>query len=152
MLQHCQEAIDAQPPGASVRLLLEDIRNVPIENASVVLLNFTLQFVPVENRRAMIQKIYDGLNEGGVLILSEKIHFERPEKEKLLYQLHHDFKKCNGYSDLEISQKRNALENTLVTETLQTHQKRVLDAGFESANLWFQCFNFASLVAVKKTA
>jgi tRNA (cmo5U34)-methyltransferase len=153
MLQRCQQAVDTQQqPHAPVRLLCEDIRDVPIENASVILLNFTLQFVPVKNRQAMIQKIYEGLNFGGVLILSEKIHFEKPGKEKLLYQLHHDFKKCNGYSDLEISQKRNALENTLVTETLQTHQKRLLDAGFESADLWFQCFNFASLVAVKKAS
>lgn len=83
------------------------------------------------------------------MVLSEKIHFEQPNKEELLYQLHHDFKRYNGYSDLEISQKRNALENTLVTETLQTHQRRILEAGFAGAYLWFQCFNFASLIAVK---
>ena len=151
MLQHCQEMIDRQPPRAKVRLVCEDIRNTAITDASVVLLNFTLQFIPVEDRPTMIRKIYEGLNPGGVMVLSEKIHFESPEKEELLYQLHHDFKRCNGYSDLEISQKRNALENILVTETLQTHRARVLEAGFASANLWFQCFNFASLVAVKKS-
>ena len=151
MLQHCRGMIDQQPPRAKVQLVCEDIRNTAITDASVVLLNFTLQFIPVEDRLAMIRKIYEGLNPGGVMVLSEKIHFESPEKEELLYQLHHDFKRCNGYSDLEISQKRNALENILVTETLQTHRKRVLDAGFASANLWFQCFNFASLVAVKKS-
>ena len=149
MLQRCREMIDQQQPKAKVQLLCEDIRNTAIAGASVVLLNFTLQFIPVEDRLAMIRKIYEGLNPGGVMVLSEKIHFENPGKEELLYQLHHDFKRCNGYSDLEISQKRNSLENTLITETHQTHRKRLLEAGFASADLWFQCFNFASLVAVK---
>ena len=150
MLERCQQAIDTRQPKAKVSLQCEDIRDTRIENASVVLLNFTLQFLPPIDRPAMIRKIYEGLQPGGAMVLSEKIHFEQPSKEELLYQLHHDFKRYNGYSDLEISQKRNALENTLVTETLQTHQKRILEAGFAGAHLWFQCFNFASLVAVKK--
>jgi len=149
MIDRCRESIESNPPHAPVKLLLDDIRNVEIKNASVVILNFTLQFIPVEDRESMIRKIYEGLNPGGALILSEKIHFETPEKETLLYQLHHDFKRRNGYSDLEISQKRNALENTLITETLQIHTKRLKSAGFESVFNWFQCFNFASLVAIR---
>lgn len=149
MLKRCKTAMNSQQPHAHVELLHDDIRNTTIENASVVLLNFTLQFLPVEDRKTLIEKIYSGLNEGGVLVLSEKIHFETPKKEELLYKLHHDFKLRNGYSDLEISQKRTALEDTLITETLQTHKKRIVEAGFTGAYPWFQCFNFSSLVAVK---
>jgi tRNA (cmo5U34)-methyltransferase len=149
MLDQCQEFLQEQHPHAPVELKLEDIRETPIENASVVLLNFTLQFLPLEDRKKLLQRIFDGLNRGGVLVLSEKIHFETPPKEELLYELHHDFKRRNGYSDLEISQKRTALENTLITETMQTHMKRIRDVGFAGAYPWFQCFNFASLVAVK---
>ena len=149
MLERCLQIIKSNPPHAPVTLRLDDIRETEIHNASVVILNFTLQFIPVEHRQEMIRKIFDGLTPGGALVLSEKIHFETPEKETLLYQLHHDFKRRNGYSDLEISQKRSALEDTLITETLQSHTKRLKEAGFAGVYSWFQCFNFASVVAVK---
>ena len=66
-----------------------------------------------------------------------------------MIELHHDFKKTNGYSDLEISQKRNAIENVLIPETLDTHKTRLSNVGFKNTEQWFQCFNFASLVAIK---
>lgn len=149
MLDRCRESIEESRPRADVELRLQDIRNTVVANASVVILNFTLQFLPIEDRLPLLKGIYEGLNPGGILVLSEKIHFETPKKEDLLYQLHHDFKRANGYSDLEISQKRTALENTLITETLQAHHKRLQEVGFEQIYNWFQCFNFASLVAVK---
>lgn len=149
MLDRCRESIEESRPHADVELRLQDIRNTVVANASVVILNFTLQFLPIEDRLPLLKGIYEGLNPGGILVLSEKIHFETPKKEDLLYQLHHDFKRANGYSDLEISQKRTALENTLITETLQAHHKRLQEVGFEQIYNWFQCFNFASLVAVK---
>ena len=86
MLDRCAAALADKPPHAKVELLLEDIRNTVINNASVVILNFTLQFLPVEDRVALIRNIYEGLIPGGILILSEKIHFETPTKEELLYQ------------------------------------------------------------------
>ena len=149
MLDRCRKSIQQTPPHAEVDLRLEDIRDTFVSNASVVILNFTLQFLPIEDRLKLLQGIYKGLNPGGILVLSEKIHFETPSKEDLLYQLHHDFKRANGYSDLEISQKRTALEDTLITETIQAHHKRLREVGFEQIYNWFQCFNFASLVAVK---
>jgi len=64
-------------------------------------------------------------------------------------ELHYEFKKAQGYIDLEISQKRSALENVLLAETFAVHQQRLYTAGFSSAGVWLQCFNFASLVALK---
>jgi tRNA (cmo5U34)-methyltransferase len=132
-----------------VELRCEDIADTGIENASVVVLNFTLQFVPVERRAALIEKIYQGLLPGGVLILSEKVSFSDPQHQALMIDLHHNFKRANGYSELEISQKRSALEKVLVPETLATHQQRCKQAGFASVDVWFQCFNFASMLAIK---
>jgi len=126
-----------------------DIQAVDIENASVVVLNFTLQFIAVEARQALIERIYQGLKPGGVLILSEKLAFDEQGESDFLIDAHHDFKRDNGYSDLEISQKRTALENVLIPETLACHQQRLSDAGFGFSSLWFQCFNFASLIAIK---
>jgi tRNA (cmo5U34)-methyltransferase len=132
-----------------VTMLCADLQEVSIANASVVVLNFTLQFIPLSQRLELIKRIYAGLKPGGILVLSEKIAFAEPGQQRFHVELHHDFKRANGYSDLEISQKRTALENVLIPETLACHQERLQAAGFNFVDLWFQCFNFASLVAIK---
>jgi len=132
-----------------VTLLCSNIQDVAIENASVVVLNFTLQFIPPEQRLALIQHIHAGLRPGGILILSEKIAFSEPWRQHFHVELHHNFKRANGYSDLEISQKRSALENVMIPETIACHQERLQAAGFSCSELWFQCFNFVSMVAIK---
>ena len=126
-----------------------DIDDVEIENASVVVMNFTLQFIALEKRLALIKRIYAGLQPGGVLILSEKLAFSAAKQSAFLVDAHHDFKRANGYSDLEISQKRTALEKVLIPETLQQHELRLTEAGFGFSSVWFQCFNFASMIAIK---
>ncbi len=149
MLQRCRNIIDTDTHELPVSLLCADIRDVAIENASVVVLNFTLQFIAHEQRDAVIQTIFDGLRPGGIMILSEKVTFEDPHLDRLNIDLHHQFKSANGYSDLEISRKRTALENVLRPETLNQHKQRISQAGFGSCDVWFQCFNFASLIALK---
>ena len=148
MLERCRKYIEADSSSVPVELLLDDVRNVSVSNASVVTLNFTLQFIPLEDRLSLLSDIAEGLNDGGVLILSEKLVFEEGE-QAVLEDLHYDFKRANGYSDLEISQKRTALENYLVPETLAQHRERLLSAGFSRVVLWYQCFNFCSLLAIK---
>ncbi|MGI9250985.1 MAG: carboxy-S-adenosyl-L-methionine synthase CmoA [Pseudohongiellaceae bacterium] len=126
-----------------------DIANLPIENASVVVLNFTLQFIPVARRQALIENIFAGMRPGGVLVLSEKICFPDVEVNELFIDLYHQFKESMGYSQLEISRKRAALEAVLIPEPLNTHRARLAEAGFGAVDVWFQCFNFASMVAFK---
>ncbi len=139
------EAIPATP----VDLICGDVFATEISQASMVVLNFTLQFIAPEQRAALIERIYQGLNPGGILILSEKVAFADHHLNELMIDLHHAFKKANHYSELEISQKRSALENVLLPETLETHRNRLQNAGFNSIDVWFQCFNFASLLAIK---
>lgn len=127
----------------------ENILTTQIENASVVILNFTLQFIPPEDRAALIEKVFQGMNSGGILIVSEKIVFPDQHFNELLIELYHQFKENMGYSKLEISQKRSALENVLIPETLDSHRNRIMQTGFSSFEVWFQCFNFASMVAIK---
>jgi tRNA (cmo5U34)-methyltransferase len=112
-------------------------------------LNFTLQFVAKASRDALIKQVYEGLRPGGVLIISEKIEFPDPNLNDLFTELYYNFKEQMGYSKMEIAQKRTALENVLVPETLDGHRQRLSAAGFNALDVWFQCFNFASLVAVK---
>lgn len=132
-----------------VDLVCCDIRAIAIEQASMAVLNFTLQFIPLADRKTLIEKIYRGLAPGGVLVLSEKIAFADPHLDELMIDLHHAFKRANGYTDLEISQKRSALEAVLVPETLDSHRTRLAEVGFRTVDVWFQCFNFASVLAIK---
>ena len=132
-----------------VEMVCADIQDIAIENASVVVLNFTLQFIPLDHRLALITRIYQGLKPGGVLILSEKMAFDDQLKQDFHTEAHHDFKRANGYSDLEISQKRTALERVMIPESLTCHKQRLQDAGFSMSEVWFQCFNFASMIAIK---
>ncbi len=151
MIQRLQEILDADRTEAhcQVELLQSDIRDVSFDRASFVVLNLTLQFVPLEDRPALLRKICDGMIPGGALLLSEKICFDDPLQQSLLTELHHDFKRAHGYSDLEIAQKRAAIENFLVPEALEAHETRLRDVGFQQVVPWFQCFNFASILAVK---
>src|SRR5690625_6280816 len=89
----------------------------------MAVLNFTLQFVPLSQRLSVLQQIYKGLNPGGVLILSEKVVFDDEPHNELMIELHHNFKRANGYSDLEIAQKRSALEQVLLPESLATRSE-----------------------------
>lgn len=149
MIERCQQVMAADSGEIPVELQCADIQSVPVSNASVVVLNFTLQFIPLAQRQTILQTIYAGLKPGGVLILSEKVAFDDQQHQQLMIELHHNFKRTNGYSDLEIAQKRSALEDVLLPETLETHRNRIKHIGFSSCDVWFQCFNFASLIAIK---
>ena len=149
MLSRCQKIIARDTASIPVELVCSDIQDIKIQNASVIVLNFTLQFIPLPERNAFIKKIYAGLNPGGLLILSEKLMFNDVRQQSLQTEMHHAFKKANGYSDMEISQKRASLENVLIPETFTAHKNRLLQSGFDNAEVWFQYFNFASIIALK---
>ncbi len=154
MLDECWRLIDADTeatsqPSLPVDLMLADITDVSLQPASVVAMNFTLQFVAPAERNALLKKICDATVTGGALILSEKIKFDDQTLNELYIDRYHAFKRANGYSDLEISQKRSALEDVLVPDTLEAHQTRLSDAGYTQSAVWFQCFNFVSIIAIK---
>lgn len=159
MIERCAALLDEsdsrtgpQPdngPVTPIRLHCEDLQQAALTNASVVAMNFTLQFVPPEARAALMDRISAALAGGGALIISEKLAFDDPAEAQLHTDLYHAFKRANGYSDLEISQKRTALEAVMIPDTLDVHRQRLAAAGFDRISLWFQCFNFASIVALR---
>ncbi len=149
MVARLRNLLADDPSGIPVEVRLEDIQNTRIVNASVVVLNFTLQFIEPGDRPALLQRIAAGLRPGGIVVLSEKLRFENPAEQQCQTDWHHDFKRAQGYSELEISRKREALENVLRPETEQTHRERLLQAGFGEVYRWYQGFSFASFVAIK---
>ncbi|SFU31633.1 carboxy-S-adenosyl-L-methionine synthase CmoA [Xenorhabdus koppenhoeferi] len=151
MIERCRRHIDSFKARIPVEVIEQNILDTDIKNASVVVLNFTLQFLHPDDRQKMLDNIYAGLKPGGVLVLSEKFNFEDEHIGELLFNMHYDFKRANGYSELEVSQKRSMLENVMRTDSVETHKARLKKAGFQHVEVWFQCFNFGSLLAIKGT-
>ena len=132
---------------ATRRAVGTDIQTTPIESACAVVMNYPLQFVAPEQRLKLLSRIRAGLQQDGALIVSEKIRFADRALQAYFDEAHLDFKRANGYSDLEISQKRTALEDVMKPDTLEPHQARFADAGFSKVDVWFRCLNWASFIA-----
>lgn len=152
MVSRARETLAAECPDHVMEVIEGDIRQLEYRPAGMIVLNFTLQFLPPKDREAVVARLFAALEPGGVLVLSEKIRAEDEQENAWLVERYHDFKRANGYSDLEISQKRTALENVLVPDTLAEHHARLDQAGFSRSHTWFQLLNFASLIAFKHEA
>lgn len=129
-----------------VRFVLNDVTDVEIDDASAVFMNYLLQFIEPDRRLALLSRIHAGLRPGGALILSEKL-----AGNDEFDAIHADFKRANGYSELEVSQKRAALENVMIPDAFDIHIERLRRAGFDDVSVWFRCLNWASLIAVKSS-
>lgn len=149
MLRRARQYLMQMEGAANIQLVCADLQDIRIRSASMVVLNFTLQFIPLARRRSLLQSIYQAMLPGAMLVLSEKIALPSDKAQQLFTEMHHSFKRSQGYSDLEISQKRTALEKVMLPETLSTHKSRLHEVGFTTVEVWFQCFNFVSLLAIK---
>lgn len=150
MINRCQQHIAAFNFSSAIKPQLGDLNTLALEPCHLVIMNFTLQFISPSKRAEIITKISNALLPGGLLILSEKIQHPHHLMDETLVCLHHQFKRENGYSDLEISQKRSALEDVMILDSIDTHNKRLSNAGFVAQTTWFQHFNFMSLLAIKQ--
>ncbi|TQV64520.1 MAG: carboxy-S-adenosyl-L-methionine synthase CmoA [Halothiobacillaceae bacterium] len=148
MIRRAGEWLAAYRSETPVELVRGDVMDVPIKDASLVMLNFTLQFIPVERRLELLARIRAGLRPGGVLLVSEKIRVGDARMDGLITELHHDFKRAQGYSELEIAQKRQSLDNVLVPESMDEHRSRLREAGFVSCETWLQHTRFVSMLAM----
>jgi len=147
MLDQCSKNLSSIE--ANIQYICDDIENIQFENASLIVLNLTLQFINPQYRSDLVKRIFNSLLSGGALIISEKIIHENEKINKSLISLHESFKRENGYSETEIAQKRKAIEMVLIPESIEHHLKRLNDAGFKKPLVQMQCINFASFLAVK---
>ncbi|MCW7754710.1 carboxy-S-adenosyl-L-methionine synthase CmoA [Desulfobotulus sp. H1] len=150
MLEIYKKRLSVRKGRERIRLCCEDICESRLENASVVVMNLTLQFLPLPMRKGLVCRIYDALVPGGILLLTEKVVHENTFLTDMQQELYYEFKAANGYSSLEISRKREALENVLVPETMEAHQKRLAMAGFRKVEIYLKWFHFTSFLAVKE--
>jgi tRNA (cmo5U34)-methyltransferase len=149
MVDKCRQNLSGYNNKTPIEIVCTDINNVPITQASLAVMNLTLQFIETPLRLPLLKKIYTGLVSGGALFIAEKIQMPEDSAQAMATDLHHAYKKANGYSELEVAQKRTALENVLIPETLETHIERLGNAGFRQIYPCFSCLNFAALLAIK---
>jgi len=149
MLEQYHQRLEPLPQRKNITLDLASIEDYPLEKSSVVVINLTLQFLALNSRDRLIQHIYQALRPGGILLLSEKVIHCEEQLSALQQDWYYRLKKENGYSQLEISQKRDALENVLIPETIEQHQQRLNEAGFNKLDIWLKWFNFTSFLCIK---
>ncbi|MEX2530513.1 MAG: carboxy-S-adenosyl-L-methionine synthase CmoA [Gemmatimonadota bacterium] len=150
MLAQCREKLDEAQVSRPVDLTMADIgQGISLQNASVVILCLTLQFIRPIHRERLIRSIYEQVNEGGCLLLVEKLLCGEPVLNRRYIKYYYDFKRRRKYSEMEIAQKREALENVLIPYTLEENQTLLRDCGFRSAETFFRWYNFAGIIALK---
>ena len=150
MLEKARERFKSLPKGAPVSFVEADLNKpVEIRNASVVVLNLTLQFVRPLYRDSLVKAVYEGLNDKGCLILVEKVLGNHSLINRTFIKLYYDMKKRNGYSETEISQKREALENVLVPYRLDENMELLKRCGFAYSDVFYKWYNFSGVLAVK---
>ena len=150
MLDRCRAKLTESGVRRPYELRRADLnQGVCIENASMVLMVLTLQFVRPLYRDALIRAVLEGLNENGCLILVEKVHGEDSIFNRLFIKYYYEMKKRQGYSEMEIAQKREALENVLIPYKLMENREMLLRAGFRYCDVFFKWYNFSAMIAVK---
>jgi tRNA (cmo5U34)-methyltransferase len=150
MLRKCDKKLQEAGVIRPYELKVADLhRDLQIENASVVVLCLTLQFIRPVFREKLLKKIADGLVPNGALILVEKTLAENSQFNRDFIKYYYNYKRRNHYSELEISQKREALENVLIPYKLSENIHMLQQAGFSSCETFFQWFNFSGIIAVK---
>lgn len=134
----------------SIEFIKGDIESFNYKETSAVISNYTFQFIAPESRLNLLKKIYSALCTEGVFLLSEKVVEADPVFTQLFSNLHHKMKRAHGYSDLEIIQKRDALENVLIPNDTNKNIELLKEAGFKSVSIYHKWYNFASYIALKK--
>ena len=135
--------------GVDVTFIEADIIDFAYEKSDIFIANYTLQFIRPLKREKFVRKIYQSLKEEGLFIFSEKVISEDKKLNKQLIDIYLDFKKAQGYSDFEIAQKREALENVLVPYTLKENEEMMKNCGFSYVEPIFRWANFATFIAKK---
>lgn len=149
MLKQCKEKLQKYAPDKHIELQQAKLEDIEISSASVVILNWTLQFIPPENRSSVLKRIYNNLLHSGILLLSEKVKHDNKYSEKLFTDMYLDFKRNNSYSELEIAQKREALEQILIPLSISENIELLKQAGFSVVEVYLKFFNFACFLGVK---
>ena len=146
MLDQCQQKLSSFSLPHRIRTSCQTVQDFAFEDASAVLMNYTLQFVPESDRPALLARIRASIRPGGFLLISEKVAHQQPAMDDALVELYFEYKRRQGYSELEISRKRDALENVLIPLTTDQNLSLIDSAGFTRTEVLLKWFNFATFL------
>jgi len=146
MLEKCHQKLESLKPPHAIETVCSRAQSYEFQDASVVLMNYTLQFVPQADRPALLKRVCDSIRPGGFLLISEKVAHQQPAMDQALVELYFEYKRRQGYSELEISRKRDALENVLVPLTARQNLDMISAAGFTRTEVLLKWFNFATFL------
>jgi tRNA (cmo5U34)-methyltransferase len=150
MLRKAEHKLAATGFPWSYSLAHQDLNDaLHIENASVALMVLTLQFVRPLNRDSVVASVHRGLNHNGCFLLVEKVLGEHSTFNRLFINHYYEMKRRKGYSDLEIAQKREALENVLIPYRLEENKRLLRRVGFQHVDVFFKWYNFCGIIAIK---
>ncbi|MBF0279290.1 MAG: carboxy-S-adenosyl-L-methionine synthase CmoA [SAR324 cluster bacterium] len=149
MISKASKLVSSLCPSAKIEFRCENILHTSVTDASVIIMNYTLQFIPLPLRQAFLDRLFEALRPGGILLLGEKVKASSKIIEELEVKFYEQFKKRNGYSEMEISQKRKALEEVLIPRSLEQNMDCLKQAGFAAVEVICKWYNFASFLAIK---
>jgi len=149
MLSKAREKLSPLEAVHTVDLICESAENCRFENSSIVVMNYTLQFLPVPQRQRVLNAVYEGLVPGGLLFLSEKVRSPHPQFQETMTRHYEAFKAKNGYAKTEIERKKEALENVLIPLTEERKMQMLRESGFEAIDVLLKFHNFVSFIALK---
>ena len=150
MLDEARKKLQLVKPKARGELLFKDItRELEVKNASVIIMNYTLQFVRPLYRELVVRQLFEGMNKNGCLIMIEKVLGNNSLFNRMYIELYYAYKRERGYSDKEINQKREALENVLIPYRIDENFDLLKKCGFQTVDLFFKWYNFAGIIAIK---
>ncbi len=135
--------------GVKIDFLQEDFLDFSFPKSNSIVANYTIQFVRPLKREKLIKKIYSSLKRNGIFLMSEKLITENKKLNKIMIDIYYNYKKEKGYSEFEIAQKREALENVLIPYSMQENIEMLKNTGFKDIEVIFRWNNFATFIAFK---
>jgi len=135
--------------GVDIKFIEADFLDYEFKKAKLIAANYTIQFIRPLKREKLIKKIYDSLENDGIFLMSEKLITENKKLNKIMIDIYYEYKKEKGYSEYEIAQKREALENVLIPYTMNENIEMLKNAGFKDIEILFRWNNFATFIAFK---
>ena len=150
MLERCRRRLGPALESGRVELVQARAETLGYRSASVIVLHYTLQFIPIKERLLLLERLWHALVPGGALLLSEKLAFKSSKIEGLMTDLYYRFKVCNGYSEHEVEQKRRALNGVLVPLSEEQNREMLCTAGFHEVEVYLKRYNVASFLALKQ--
>ncbi|GAB6044692.1 carboxy-S-adenosyl-L-methionine synthase CmoA [Caminibacter profundus] len=135
--------------GVDVKFIEADFLDYDLTNSKAIIANYTIQFIRPLKREKLIKKIFNSLKDNGIFLMSEKLITEHKKLNKIMIDIYYEYKKKMGYSEFEIAQKREALENVLIPYSMNENIQMLKEAGFKEIEVIFRWNNFATFIAFK---